>query len=95
MRVVLILALFLAGCAKVTEMRESDGGIRYLVGCYGALTPMSACYSKAEELCPSGYTIIDRNDTSSSSVTQQGTSVKSVGEQLVVKCDYPDLTNDG
>ena len=56
---------------------------------------MSACYDKAEELCPSGYTITDRNDTASSSETEQGTSVKSVGEQIVVKCDYPGLTNDG
>ena len=79
MRVVLLLVLLLGGCAKVTEMREPDGGIQYLVGCYGALTPMSACYDKAAELCPAGYTIVDRHDTASSSVTQQGTSVKSVG----------------
>ena len=95
MRVAVVLVLVLAGCAKVTEMREPDGGIRYLVGCYGALTPMSACYDKAEELCPSGYTITDRNDTASSSVTEQGTHIKSVGEQIVVKCDYPDLTSGG
>ena len=95
MRVVLILVLGLAGCAKVTEMHEPDGGIQYLVGCYGALTPMSACYNKADELCPAGYTIVGRHDTASSSVTQQGTSVKSVGEQLIIKCDYPDLDNSG
>jgi hypothetical protein len=95
MRVALLLVLLLGACAKVTEMREPDGGIRYLVGCYGALTPMSACYNKAAELCPAGYTVTDRNDTASSSITQQGTSVKSVGEQLVIKCDYPDLGNSG
>jgi hypothetical protein len=87
MRVVVILALFLAGCAKVTEMRDPDGELRYLVGCYGALTPMSACYDKAEELCPAGYSITDRKDVSSLPTGEQGSSVHSVGEQLVVRCD--------
>ncbi len=95
MRAAFLLVLLLGACAKVTEMREPGGGIQYLVGCYGALTPMSACYNKADELCPAGYTIVGRHDTASSSVTEQGTSVKSAGEQLIIKCDYPDLGNSG
>ena len=95
MRAVLIVVLFLTGCAKVTEIREPDGGIQYLVGCYGALTPMSACYNKAEEVCPSGYAIVDRNEISSLPVTEQGTGFESVGRQIVIKCDYPNLNNSG
>lgn len=86
MRSVLVLVLFLGGCAKVTEMREPGGGIQYLVGCYGALTPMSVCYNKADELCPTGYTITNQNDTTSSSVTEQGTSVLSIARQIAIRC---------
>jgi hypothetical protein len=85
MRSVLLLLLLLGACAEVTEMREPGGGIQYLVGCYGALTPMSVCYNKAEELCPSGYAIVDRKDTTSSSVTNQA-DIQSIARQMVIKC---------
>jgi hypothetical protein len=85
MRAALLLVLLLSACAKVTEMRDPDGGTQYLVGCYGALTPMSVCYNKADDLCPAGYTIIDQKDTTSSSVTQQA-GIQSIARQMVIKC---------
>jgi hypothetical protein len=88
-RSVLVLVLLLGGCAKVTEMHGAEGGLLYLIGCYGALTPMSACYKKAAELCPAGYTIIDQTSAVTHYRTSQGT-VDNLDRQLAIRCDSPD-----
>jgi hypothetical protein len=76
-------------------MHEPDGGIQYLVGCYGALTPMSVCYKKADELCPGGYTITDQTADVVGSVTAQGTGVQNLARQLAIKCNGPADGADG
>lgn len=54
-----ILAIFLAGCASVTAtpFNGPDGRAAYAVECGNSL---DACYQKAGELCPTGWTMVDR-----------------------------------
>jgi hypothetical protein len=85
-RGILLLVLLLSACARVTPMHGSDGGLMYLVGCYGALTPMSACYDKAAELCPSGYKIIDQTEGVTQYRTSQG-AVDSLDRQIAIQCE--------
>lgn len=92
-RGVLVMLLLLAGCAKVTAMPGAEGEQLYLVGCYGALTPMSACYDKAAELCPGGYTIIDQREVLSHYRTSQAT-IESLDRQLAIRCTTPDAPAD-
>ena len=71
-------------------MRGPDGEVRYLVGCYGALTPISVCHNKAEELCPGGYEVDDsREFIGPGLVTQAGTS-HDLERQMVIRCTWPD-----
>jgi hypothetical protein len=80
------LLLLLTACAKVTPMHDGEGGLKYLVGCYGALTPMSVCYAKADELCPAGYTIIDQTRSVTPYRTPQAV-VASLDRQLAIACN--------
>lgn len=80
------LLLLLTACAKVTPMHDGEGGLKYLVGCYGALTPMSVCYAKADELCPAGYTMIDQTRSVTPYRTSQAV-VTSLDRQLAIACN--------
>lgn len=55
-----ISAILLTSCtATVTQEEISRSGKKiYGVNCSGKAIPMSACYDKAAQLCPRGYTII-------------------------------------
>lgn len=51
----IIFALaMLVGCATAQKINRPDGSNEYIVQC-GAGTGWGICYSKANELCPSGY----------------------------------------
>ncbi len=86
MRLLFLLVLLVSGCAKVSEMTGPDGGLQYLVGCYGALTPMSVCHDKAAELCPAGYEVLNTNATSTpnTATTTGPTDLK--GKQIAIAC---------
>ncbi|WP_144411593.1 hypothetical protein [Azotobacter chroococcum] len=49
----LIVFMALAGCATATRMEIGDGVEAYLVECTNS--PMSACVTKANEVCPKGW----------------------------------------
>jgi hypothetical protein len=89
MRLVLVLVLLLSGCAKVSEMRGSDGGLRYLVGCYGALTPISVCEKKALELCPGGYTVDSSREFMGPVLETEAGPSRDPAKQLVIQCTGP------
>lgn len=55
----LALAAALAGCATSTEIRGPGGQVSHLIDCSGAAVPLGACYEKANELCPTGYNVVD------------------------------------
>ena len=59
---ILAFLLLLASCAPVKpqEFKGPNGNTAYSMRCSGFGRTLDECYKKAGELCPSGYTIIDR-----------------------------------
>lgn len=64
MRAVLtsFLTLALASCASITPQHfvGPNGKVAYSMSCSGMGRTLDACYKKAGEVCPSGYSIVDR-----------------------------------
>jgi hypothetical protein len=54
----LILLLVLAGCASAKQVRGPNGGTAYEVKCGNAVK--SKCTAKAADLCPRGYSVLER-----------------------------------
>ena len=54
---VVISALVVVGCTTSERILRPGGQVEYLVAC-GAATGWNICYSKANELCPVGYTTL-------------------------------------
>jgi hypothetical protein len=55
-----IAPLVVAGCTTSERILRPGGQVEYLVAC-GAGTGWNICYSKANELCPSGYTTLSED----------------------------------
>ena len=55
-----IIVLAVAGCTTSERILRPGGQVEYLVAC-GAGTGWNICYSKANELCPSGYTTLSED----------------------------------
>lgn len=51
-------SLSLAACASVQQFKGPSGATAYSVFCRGDL---AACYRKAGEACPVGYSVVDRS----------------------------------
>lgn len=54
---ILAACLSLVGCAYTTEIARPNGQKEILVQC-GTGTGWGVCYSKANEVCPNGYTTL-------------------------------------
>ena len=54
MNKILLLVLVLSGCATATKLNTGEGEI-YRVECDGTAIPMSACFTKANNVCPKGW----------------------------------------
>lgn len=63
MRLTVLLSIWLlmSSCASIdpTPFKGPNGGTAYAMKCSGFGRTLDACYQKAGEVCPSGYTIID------------------------------------
>ncbi|MDU3076852.1 MAG: hypothetical protein E7B29_11210 [Mixta calida] len=57
--IAVVAALLLSGCATSQKISRPDGTSEYLIQC-GAGTGWSICYSKANELCPAGYSDLNK-----------------------------------
>jgi hypothetical protein len=68
-----VLALTSTGCAT-GERLAADGATEHQIVCGYAL-PWSACESRAESLCPSGYKVVSKEWDSLS------------GSEMWVRCD--------
>ena len=54
-----VLVFVLAGCTTVEEIKRPGGVKQYNIAC-GAALGWHICYDKANELCPNGYTDVDK-----------------------------------
>ena len=66
----LMLLLVLAGCASVKQVRGPNGENAYQVKCGNAVK--SKCTAKAADLCPRGYTVLERNADRYDDLTRVG-----------------------
>ena len=59
---IVLTALLLTSCASIKPQQfvGPNGGTAYSMRCSGMGRTLDACYKKAGEVCPQGYTIIDR-----------------------------------
>ena len=49
----------LTGCTTAEKVIRPDGKIQYQIAC-GAATGWDVCYRRANELCPQGYTDVEK-----------------------------------
>ena len=76
----LILLVVLAGCASARQVKGPNGEIAYMVQCGNAAK--GACTRKADDLCPNGYNLLDRNSSLYDELTKVGNAGK-----LEIKAD--------
>lgn len=81
------LLLMLTSCASVTprEFRGPNGRTAYSMRCSGMGRTLDDCYQKAGELCPGGYTIIDRA-SGTVAVPVSGGIVATPQHNLAIEC---------
>lgn len=75
----------LVGCATSTPIMGPSGPA-HIVKCGSAV--IEACYRKASELCPSGYTVGDQQQSGNGMVNQVGSSLMFVRgpSTMLVQC---------
>jgi hypothetical protein len=56
----LLVVTLLAGCTTSERILRPGGQVEYLIAC-GSGTGCNICYSKANELCPTGYTTLSED----------------------------------
>lgn len=59
---IVLISVFLSSCATIEPKQfiGPNGKTAYSMRCSGMGRTLDACYQKAGEVCPNGYTIIDR-----------------------------------
>lgn len=65
-----MLLLVLAGCASAKQVKGPNGEDAYLVKCGNAVK--DKCAVKAADLCPRGYTELERNANAYDDMTKVG-----------------------
>jgi hypothetical protein len=60
--VTVLITMLLSSCAAIEPKQfvGPNGKTAYSMRCSGMGRTLDACYQKAGEVCPNGYTIIDR-----------------------------------
>lgn len=60
------ISIILTGCSTTYSGQQTTPGNRHIYGvdCSGADVSMSVCYDKAKNLCPNGYSVISKHDSS-------------------------------
>jgi len=69
-KLILLASLFLFGCASSEQVVGPNGAPAYLVKCGNAVK--AKCTEKAADLCPKGYTLLDRNGNRYDDLTKVG-----------------------
>ena len=62
--ILIVFVLHLAGCATAKQVMTPDGKPGYSITCNGTAVSMTVCYEKAAEVCPKGYSVVDKQNQS-------------------------------
>lgn len=83
----LALLPLVASCAAIEPQKFSGptGNTAYSMRCSGMGRTLDACYKKAGEVCPNGYTIIDRA-SGTVAVPVGGSIVAAPQHNLAIEC---------
>jgi len=81
------VSLLLAACAAIEPQQfvGPNGKSAYSMRCSGMGRTLDACYKKAGEVCPGGYTIIDRA-SGTVAVPVQGGFIAAPQHNLAIEC---------
>jgi hypothetical protein len=84
---ILAASLSLAACASVQPVpfKGPNGNSAYSMNCSGFGRSLVGCYQKAGEICPEGYTIIDRS-SSVAAIPMNGSFVIAPRQGLAIEC---------
>jgi hypothetical protein len=84
---VVVVCMLLLSCASIDprEFSGPNGRTAYYMKCSGMGRTMDACYKKAGELCPSGYSIIERG-SDLAAVPANGGTMAVARRSLAVEC---------
>jgi hypothetical protein len=88
MRILLVaLLLLLTACSAIEPQQfvGPNGKIAYSMRCSGMGRTLDACYKKASEICPSGYTVID-HATGTVAVPVNGGIIAAPQHNLAIEC---------
>jgi len=83
----LLISIGLAGCMSIDPVpfKGPSGKQGYSMKCSGMGRSLDACYQKAGEVCPSGYSIVDRS-SGTVGFMNQGTMMMAPQNGLVIEC---------
>lgn len=83
---IFVFPVLLAACAIAPrQFVGPNGGTAYSMRCSGMGRSLDACYQKSGEICPSGYTIIDRS-TGVIGVPTTGGMLIAPRESIAIEC---------
>ena len=84
----LALLPLIASCASIDPQQfvGPNGRTAYSMRCSGMGRTLDACYKKAGEVCPSGYTIIDRASGTVAVPVYGGGIVAAPQHNLAIEC---------
>lgn len=84
------IVLVLTACTTMDiepqKFRGPSGNDAYSMRCSGMGRTLDACYQKAGELCPNGYTIIDRASGTVAVPTTGGGVIAAPQHNLAIEC---------
>jgi hypothetical protein len=83
----LLVSIGLIGCLSIdpTPFKEPSGKLGYSMRCSGMGRTLDACYQKAGEVYPNGYSIVDRS-SGTVGFMNQGTFMMASQNGLVIEC---------
>ena len=88
--VVLAVAISaMSGCATSREIAGPNGKPAYFIKCGSAV--IDACYAEAGKVCPSGYSFLDKNNSSVGAILPVGNSLMLARgpNTFLVECKSP------
>jgi len=84
----LALVLLLTACAAIEPQQfvGPNGKTAYSMRCSGMGRTLDACYKKAGEVCPSGYTIVDHASGTIAVPVTGGGMIAAPQHNLAIEC---------